>query len=302
MRLRSTDAVGRDMYYRDPALFGKQAHVDRFVDDIAHTFGVSRSALNVTAVAKGLIAGAIKFCRRDCSILDASADREGLLMPSLRDILFADLSNVKWILVIEKEATFRSIASSTFWPAIASSGIIVTAKGYPDLATRSMLHFLTNPTPQNGFASPAVFALVDYDPDGLAIFSTYNYGSLGLAHESASINLPQLQWLGLRSRHITPSTSKTNELAGVVSGDNELHAEQGLLLLTPRDRRRAGLMLGWEVLAGAGTEEGADASGGQHIKNELRTMMMLGYKAELQLLDAREGAMTALLTASLPCV
>jgi hypothetical protein len=37
----------RDMYYRHPDLFGKQSVVDRYVDDIACTLGVSRSLLNV---------------------------------------------------------------------------------------------------------------------------------------------------------------------------------------------------------------------------------------------------------------
>lgn len=37
----------RDIYYRDPALFSKQSVVDRYVDDLACTFGVPRSLLNV---------------------------------------------------------------------------------------------------------------------------------------------------------------------------------------------------------------------------------------------------------------
>jgi predicted RNA methylase len=35
------------MYYRDPELFVRQAAVDRYIDDIAYTFGVGRDALNV---------------------------------------------------------------------------------------------------------------------------------------------------------------------------------------------------------------------------------------------------------------
>jgi DNA topoisomerase VI subunit A len=36
-----------DIYYRHPDLFMKQSVVDRYVDDLACTFGVSRSQLNV---------------------------------------------------------------------------------------------------------------------------------------------------------------------------------------------------------------------------------------------------------------
>jgi meiotic recombination protein SPO11 len=41
--------TSRDIYYRDPALFSKQAVVDRFVDDLACTFGVRRLLLNVVS-------------------------------------------------------------------------------------------------------------------------------------------------------------------------------------------------------------------------------------------------------------
>ena len=64
----------RNIYYQDPALFGKQAVVDRYVDALAYTFSLQRADLNVvsiegvtlhgssdigsqTAVAKGLVAG-----------------------------------------------------------------------------------------------------------------------------------------------------------------------------------------------------------------------------------------------------
>lgn len=35
------------MYYRHPDLFVKQSVVDRYVDDLAYTFGCSRTQLNV---------------------------------------------------------------------------------------------------------------------------------------------------------------------------------------------------------------------------------------------------------------
>ena len=268
--------MSRDIYYRDPALFGKQAHVDRYVDDIAFTFGVTRSALNMTAVAKGLIAGAVTFCRRAGTTVDARAEREGMLVPSLKDVLSVDVSAVRWILVVEKEATFRSVAASTFWTTISTSGAIITAKGYPDLATRALLQLLSTPSPQNSFASPPVFCLVDYDPDGLAILSTYKHGSKALAHESATLQLRGLQWLGLRSREIFAQTGFQQ-------------SEQGLLALSARDRRKASVMLGWDRL-----------QDDDQLREELRTMLMLNVKAELQLLDGTPNGMLKLLEASLP--
>ncbi len=266
----------RDVYYRDPALFGSQATVNRYVDDIALTFDVPRSKLNVIAVAKGLVAGAFSLCRRDGSTVDAKSDREGLLVPNLKDILSVGMKAIKWVLVIEKEATFRSIAASSFWDSISTEGAIITGKGYPDIATRALLHFVSTPSPQNGFASPPVHALMDLDPDGLAIMSVYKHGSLALAHESEQLNVPQMQWLGLRSEHMKLDT-------------DDLSTEQGLLSLTPRDRRRAVKML----------ERSSNDQDGAETAQALQTMLMLNVKAELQLLDASPDGMVNLLRSAL---
>lgn len=274
--LRVTDSESdREIYYRDPALFGRQSHVDRYVDIIARTFEVPRAALHVIAAAKGLIAGSVSFCRRDGTIIDASTDKEGLLVPNLNDVLSADLNNVKWILVIEKEATFRSIAASSFWDTLSGNGIMVTAKGYPDVSTRAMLRFLSTPKPHNGFSSPPVHALVDFDPDGLAIFSTYKHGSENLSHESSHLDLDQLQWLGLQIESVLD--------------DDSMRVDQGLLTLSRRDRAKATKMLGWEILAG---EDG--------VRKALQIMLMLNIKAELQSLNDVPGAMNAFLESRLP--
>ena len=233
--------------------------------------------LNVTAVAKGLVAGAIRFCRRDGSVIDAATEREGILMPNLREVLSVDMTQVKWMVVIEKEATFRSIAASCFWDTISSHGLIITGKGYPDIATRAMLRFLSSSSPLNGFASPPVFGLADCDPDGLAILSVYKHGSLALLHENADLRVPQLQWLGLCVEHMA-------------FGGDSVHGSQGVLTLTARDRRKAVGMLRRCV-----TADPSENNENFRIYQALQSMLMLNTKAELQLLDETPEAMTRLL-------
>ena len=271
----------RDIYYRDPALFGSQSVVDRHVEDIAYTLDVPRSRLNITAAAKGLMAGAFKICFRDGSVLDARADCNGLLVPNLREVLSIDMKSVAWILVIEKEATFRSIAASPFWANVCHRGIIITGKGYPDLATRAMLHFMSAASPRNGFSSPPVHALMDFDPDGLAILSTFKHGSLARAHDQEGLCVPQLHWLGLRSDHMIAAARLSM-------------GAQGLLALTPRDRRKAISMLDRRQ---ACTDEDE-----ARVRGALQTMLMLNLKAELQVLDVMENGMSDLLTTQLPDV
>ena len=55
--------------------------------------------------------------------------------------------------------------------------IILTGKGYPDLATRKLLRRLAYKEMTESY----YFALVDGDPHGFEIFSTYKYGSIAMA-------------------------------------------------------------------------------------------------------------------------
>ena len=99
-----------DIYYRDPELFVKQAVVDRYIDDLAHTLSISRHSLNIVATAKGLIAGCLGILKKDNHTLDCSCDDDGILIPDITQIKDIFFRGLKWILVIEKEATFRSLA------------------------------------------------------------------------------------------------------------------------------------------------------------------------------------------------
>ncbi|KEQ98138.1 hypothetical protein AUEXF2481DRAFT_2114 [Aureobasidium subglaciale EXF-2481] len=253
-----------DLYYRDPALFGRQSTVDRYVDQIAAAFAVSRASLNVIAGVKGLMAGAAIIQRRDGSKIELVNVQSGILVPSMEDVLSVDLSRVRWVLVIEKEATFQSVISSEVWEEMMWHAVLVTGKGYPDIATRAMTYFMSAATPRNGFAEPPVFGLVDYDPDGMAILHTYKHGSKNMSEENATIVVPTIRWMGLRSRDI--------------SDEDHTHRNQGLMPLTRRDRHKARKMLDWQP--------SSDHDEAAQWRRELQVMLMLNVKAELQIIDS----------------
>jgi meiotic recombination protein SPO11 len=86
----------------------RQAVVDRYVDDIAYTFGVGRDALNVVceprpdqavwfyifsqvAAAKGLVAGSFSIKRMDDSFIDYSIEPEVGNFPNALIILLIRL-------------------------------------------------------------------------------------------------------------------------------------------------------------------------------------------------------------------
>ncbi|KAF2198536.1 DNA topoisomerase IV, alpha subunit [Delitschia confertaspora ATCC 74209] len=271
----------RDIYYRHPDLFVKQSVVDRYVDDLACTLGVPRASLHVTAAAKGLVAGNFSIRRLDGTIVNGLSDREGLLVPKLMDDDVLNLSEVKWILIIEKEATFRSVLSSLHWPDIGSFGLVLTAKGYPDLASRTFLRRVVGTSPHIPLCG-----LVDYDPDGIAIMSTYKHGSYALAHENVTIggtstgerplNLPQLRWLGVKSDQI----HQNRDMDCGTCKDTNI-GTQASMKLTARDRKKARQMLSWQIFAEQGPES--------EWRHELQLMLMLNVKAEIQILEERPG-------------
>ncbi|KAI9791610.1 MAG: hypothetical protein M1816_003696 [Peltula sp. TS41687] len=236
----------RDIYYKDPGLFVKQCVVDRFVDDIACTFGITRGCLNVVAAAKGLVLGPLKITRHNGSVLDCAVDEDGTLIPHIKEIQNVDLSEVRWILVIEKEG-----------------------KGYPDIATRYLLRLLSTHPSLLEHQRPPLYGLVDFDPDGIAIMSTYKHGSLALAHENARLRVPGLKRLGIRSKDIMMFDSVDDD--------------SGLLRLTARDRRKARHLLGDKEL----DEEGQEIE----WRRDLQYMLMLNVKAEIQILSNLEGGL-----------
>jgi len=134
-----------------------------------------------------------------------------------------------------------------------------------------------------------MYAFVDLDPDGIAILSTYKYGSYRLAHEgiaskdAPALGLPNIRWLGVKTHHIgrAPATeSETN-----TSAMPEL---QGLMRLTTRDRIKAACMLEWNLCSESGLE--------QEWRRELQSMLMLNVKAEMQILDELQGGVVCFLS------
>ncbi|KAI4635250.1 uncharacterized protein J4E87_000200 [Alternaria ethzedia] len=242
-------------------LFIKQSIVDRYVDDLACTFGITRSQLNVTAAAKGLLAGGFRLTRNDGHHINGMSEKEGILVPSVNDNDNLDLTDVQWVLIVEKEA-----------------------KGYPDLASRKFLSQLAAKASQI-----PMYALMDLDPDGIAILSTYKYGSYRLAHEdvtstdTATPGLPNIRWLGVKSHHM--SGTSLGEVHTETSTKSQL---QGLMRLTARDRNKAARMLEWNLCAEEGPEKG--------WRQELQTMLMLNVKAEIQILDEMPGGLVSWLS------
>lgn len=145
------------------------------------------------------------------------------------------------------------------------------AKGYPDIASRSFLRHASQIDTHHEVKLP-IYALTDFDPDGIAIMSNYKHGSRNLSHENAHLIVPSIQWLGIMRCDICPPT---NEEVG--RNDN-----QGLLRLSHTDRKKATKML----------ENGrAFSKTGERTewRTQLQVMLILNIKAEMEILGERNG-------------
>ena len=84
----ATDGSGRDIFYQDVGLFGNQREVDQLTDDLAATFGLERSDLNVVSCL---------FMYTSSALTDALLQRasgKGLLCGDGLKIVLADESAI----------------------------------------------------------------------------------------------------------------------------------------------------------------------------------------------------------------
>ncbi|CAP98697.1 Pc22g14090 [Penicillium rubens Wisconsin 54-1255] len=244
----------RDIYYIDPEFFRMQYIVDGIVDDLAYTIGVNRTALNVEAAAKGLVTGDFRLIRGSHILIDAHPC---------------------------PQAVFHRLARISYHTrALAGEGIMVTVscvsdlayagKGYPDFMTRTFLRAMSDSASKQSRRPPRFYALTDGDPHGMAIMSTYKYGSAANLHQNARLSIPRLQWLGLR----------VSDIIAVP----EVLGDTALLSLTMRDRKKIMAMLrNSPVWASDGPEP--------EWRAELQRMLVLNLKAEIEILYGCQGGL-----------
>ncbi|KAL5612935.1 hypothetical protein BROUX41_003988 [Berkeleyomyces rouxiae] len=234
----------RNIYYEMPTLFTSQQQVNDVIILVSRTLQVNSNDLGIVAAGKGLAAGALSIHTTSGSTIDFSQN---------------------------KKATFRSLVSDGFWEtASIAPGILVTGKGYPDMATRYFLRWLHSVRPDL-----PMLAVTDFDPDGAKIFSCYKHGSESSSHEINS-TIPSLEWLGVRSRHLQAAVrfDQHNNLP-----PSSPALQDQLLPMSMRDRVYAAYMMTRLALKFEANTQTLE------LMSQLQIMMMLGVKAEMQMFN-----------------
>ncbi|KAK7371921.1 hypothetical protein VNO80_05288 [Phaseolus coccineus] len=209
----------RDIYYTYPSLFLDQSVVDQAINDTCILMQCSRHNLNVVSAGNGLIMGWIRFSEGerifDCISSPNSVHPVPVHVEEVQDII----SVAQYILVVEKESVFQRLGNDQF--CNANHCIIITGRGYPDIPTRRFLRLLVE-----NLRLP-VYCLVDCDPYGFDILTTYRFGSMQMAYDTKHLRVPEIRWLG-----VFPSDS-----------ERYFVPKQCLLPLTAEDKRKGEAML-----------------------------------------------------------
>ncbi|XP_024377836.1 meiotic recombination protein SPO11-1 [Physcomitrium patens] len=182
-------ATKRDVYYNDTALL--KGRLDQSINDICCFFHCSRPSLNLVSSSKGLVTGQLSYYEEgrliNCS--KRSSTSNGLPVPVHINKVSHLSSSAEYILLVEKETVFQRLANDKF--CAKNCCILLTGKGYPDVATRSFLRRLVDQL------HLPVYGLMDGDPYGLDILSIYRFGSLTMAYDAKVLAVPSILWLGI---------------------------------------------------------------------------------------------------------
>lgn len=259
----------REIYYFYVTHFRSQQECDLAISDAAVLLQVPRHALGLKASPRGWFCGDIQLVRKDTKelILDGrvthlvhgSPISSEWLVPSSTRPFEVQTERATCILVIEKEGIYTRLLEDSFFDDYPC--IMVTGKGFPDLATRALVHTL-----HNELGLP-VWGLADCNPFGVSVLHTYQHTERLGVDGGSRYGVP-IQWVGLRPSQVEQLRSGSTALPPAV-----------LQKLTDVDKKR----LENSLLK----EEHRWTNYGQNEQRvqELTDMLDLGYKVELEALN-----------------
>ncbi|XP_019160406.1 PREDICTED: meiotic recombination protein SPO11-2 [Ipomoea nil] len=243
----------RELFYKllcdSQDYFNSQLQVNRTVQDLVALLQCSRYSLGIMASSRGAVAGRLLLQEPnqefvDCSTCGSSGYAISGDLSLLEKLVMK--SDARYIILVEKHAIFQRLAEDRIFNQIPC--ILITAKGYPDIATRFLLHRMSRK-----FPSIPILGLVDWNPAGLAILCTFKYGSIGMGLEAFRYAC-NVKWLGLRKDDI-----------------EKLVPEESLVPLKQRDLQIAKSLISSEILQ-------------DNYKEELAVMVESDRRAEIEAL------------------
>lgn len=194
----SRTVTQRGLYYllssSDKDLFPNPGVVNTCLRECVGLLRCSRHAMGITTSSRGQVAGRLHVRGPDGVWKDCAAPGGGYyVIPGDVGILRrVELRcDARYVIIVEKDSVFDKLVRERVFDRLPC--VIVTAKGFPDLATRAFLRRI-----QDSFPVLPILAFVDWNPSGILILQTYRSTSRSAALEASRYAL-DVKWLGIRS-------------------------------------------------------------------------------------------------------
>ncbi len=187
----------REVYYRikrtlpgtNINIVDEQTETNKAIEDLELITGVPREQLHINADKEGVAAGKVVILDKGDTINWSKLGSGGWSIPSnVEDIKFKKV-NAKFIVYLEKMATWERLHEDKLWDKL--NCIIIASRGQ---ATRGIRRLLQRLSTEHKLP---IYVLVDGDPWGIYIYSVLKYGSISLAHMAETLVIPKAKYLGL---------------------------------------------------------------------------------------------------------
>lgn len=176
--------------------FDDQSESDTIIEDLEVILGSLREELKLYAQKRGDMVGNIIVNDSGYDIDCSRMGSGGYGIPSIvePDIIKLDPKkcDAKFVLHVEKDTVWQRFNEDRFWEK--HSCVLTHGSGQPTRGVRRMLYRL-----HNELKLP-VYCVLDNDPWGYYIYSVIKQGSINLAFESQRMAIPDVRYLGLRSK------------------------------------------------------------------------------------------------------
>jgi DNA topoisomerase VI subunit A len=174
--------------------FDDQKECDPVVEDIEVLLNALREELHLYASNRGTMVGPITLVDTGDTIDCSRMGSGGYSIPSIVEpeaIQFVKC-DAKFILHVEKDTVWRRFNEDKFWKK--HNCLLTHGMGQPPRGVRRLLNRL------HFELKLPIYCLLDNDPWGYYIYSVIKQGSINLAYESQRMAIPDVRYLGLRSR------------------------------------------------------------------------------------------------------
>jgi DNA topoisomerase-6 subunit A len=174
--------------------FDDQDQCDPIVEDIEVVLNSLREELHLYASNRGTLVGPITLIDSGDTIDCSRMGSGGYSIPSIvePDVMQFVKSDAKFILHVEKDTVWRRFNEDKFWKK--HNCLLTHGMGQPPRGVRRLLNRL------HFELKLPVYCLLDNDPWGYYIYSVIKQGSINLAFESQRMAIPDVRYLGLRSK------------------------------------------------------------------------------------------------------